>query len=347
MNAVIPCADQVRARNARLVLSLILLLVVALFAMLLVGTRGIDIGTDTHVYAGFFMALREGTVITRFEPGFVLLTGMLAATGMSVVAYQCALFAFMLLTVVLSSRRYFAYLSDERGYLTYLTATLLFLLVSPVFVNATINAMRQGLASLLVFTALLSFYRHQWRSFFLYGALAVSIHYSSALYLIFAPALLLSVRRLRIVAALAFLAYCSGLTMIVVRAAVPSVYTLVMDYSPSATYRAGVRLDFAVFSIFWYLLPFMAARVVREPFSTRIKEGTAVYLALLLPFFAVGWGNYSNRYLLSAWLAISLILAAMAYFSRLPPLRNPLLLRGALLASCGVFYYYVTNMVIL
>jgi len=250
MSAVIRSTDEFRTGNARLVLSLILLAAVGLFAILLIGTRGLDVGTDTHEYAGFFLALRNGSVTTRFEPGFVLLTGILAHAGVSVVAYQCALFAFMLLTIVLSTRRYLAYLTGElRGYLTYLSAGLLFLFISPVFVNASINAVRQGLASLLVFTALLSFHRRQWRSFFVYGALAASMHYSSLLYLLFAPVLLLSVRWLRIVAALAFLAYCSGLTMILVRAAVPPVYTMVMAYSANATYRAGVRLDLSLIHI--------------------------------------------------------------------------------------------------
>jgi hypothetical protein len=81
------------------------------------------------------------------------------------------------------------YLDSERGYLTFLTAGLMFLFLSPMFVNASINAVRQGLAALLVFTALLAFHRRQWRNFIVYGALASSFHYSSLLYLAFAPML--------------------------------------------------------------------------------------------------------------------------------------------------------------
>ena len=64
------------------------------------------------------------------------------------------------------------------------------LYVSPMFVNASINAVRQGLAALLVFTALLSFQQRKWWPFALYGALASSLHLSSLLYLVFAPLLL-------------------------------------------------------------------------------------------------------------------------------------------------------------
>lgn len=346
MATVVPYSTSSSA-NARAVLSLMLVAAVCLVVDAVVGLRGINVGTDTHAYAGFFLSMREGLVATRFEPGFVLVTRALSATGMSVTAYQACLFGLLLLTVVVSTRRYFAYLGSERSYLTFLTAALMCLLLSPVLVNASLNAVRQGLASLLVFTALLSFCQHRWRDFVLFGVLATSFHYSSLLYLLFAPALLLSTRSLRIVAALAFLAYCSGLTMILVRIGAPAVYTTVMDYSANATFRAGVRVDFAVFSIFWYVLPYMVSRLVRTPFSERVKRSASIYLVLVLPFFLVGWGNYSNRYLLPAWLSASLIAAAILCYSRVSILRNPLLLRGGLVVASAVFTYYVTHMVIL
>jgi hypothetical protein len=67
---------------------------------------------------------------------------------------------------------------------------------------------------------------------------------------------------------------------------------------------------------------------------------------MLLPFYLLGWGNFSNRYLLSAYLAISLMVAAMFFHSRVSILRNPILLRAGLIVSCAVFYYYVSNQVL-
>jgi hypothetical protein len=66
-----------------------------------------------------------------------------------------------------------------------------------------------------------------------------------------------------------------------------------------------------------------------------------------LPFFAIGWGYFSNRYLLPGWLAVSLVLAAMACHSRLALVRNPLLIRVGLVASCAVFYFYVTRGIVI
>lgn len=345
-NSLAQYSDETSTRNAWIGLSVILVLVACLIAASLVGMRGINVGTDTHEYAGFFETIANGRSETRFEPGFVLVTRLLAATGIGVIAYQWALFGILLLTVWVASRRYFDYLGGERGYLTFLTASLAFLFVSPMFVNAAINAVRQGLASLLVFAALLAFHRRQWRAFIGFGILATGFHYSALLYLACAPVLLLGIRSMRIIALLGFLAYCTGLTMVVVRSAVPALYVAVMSYSPEATYRAGVRIDFAVFSIFWYMLPYLMSGLVREPFRQRIKDSTAVYLVMLLPFFLVGWGNYSNRYLLPAYLTASLIVAAIFCNGRTPFLRNPLLLRAGLIVSSFVFCYYVTYQVI-
>lgn len=333
--------------NARVLLSAILLITAGLIADVIVGTRGIDVGSDTYVYAGFFQSLNGGAAYeTRFEPGFVAVTRAAAAIGVSLAGYQMMLFGLLLVIAVFAARYYHQYLGGTKGLLTFLIASLMFLLFSPMFVNASINAVRQGLAGLLVFVALLAFQRRQWGTSFMYGLLATSFHYSSLMYLVFAPLLLVNIKLLRLVAVAAFVAYCTGLTMVVVRAASPALYNTVMDYSEASLFRSGVRIDFAVFAIFWYVLPLIMAPMLRKPFSANIKDSTAVYLVMLLPFFAVGWGNFSNRYLLPAYLAASLMVAAVFCHNRLAILRNPILLRAGLFVSCAAFAYYVTNQVI-
>ena len=348
LNPAVPAAvPRYGNAMASTALSALLLIAAGAFGCWLIGTRSLDLGTDTSTYAVFFARLDQGPIITRLEPGFVAISYVLNRLGLGVTGYQAALFLLMLLTVLVSTRKYFAYLASSRDYLTFLCASLMLLYVSPMFVNATINAVRQGLAALLVFVALLSFQQRKWWQFALYGAVACSLHSSSALYLLFAPALLLGANTLRLVAAAAFLLYCSGLSMTLVQSLVPSLYGVVMEYTANPNYRSGVRVDFAVFSIFWYALPHLAGQLVHLPYREEIKRSTAVYLVMLLPFFAIGWGYFSNRYLLPGWLAVSLIVAAMLCHSRLAILRNPLVIRLGLIASCGVFYFLVTNGIVI
>ncbi|HEY0505378.1 MAG TPA: EpsG family protein [Lysobacter sp.] len=328
-------------------ISVLVLLLVAVFASWLVGTRPLDIGTDTNTYAGFFEGQNELGVETRLEPGFVYLTYALWKLGVGVTGYQTALFVLLLGTVVASTRRYFDYLGGTRGYLTFLGAAVMLLFVSPMFVNASINAVRQGLAALLVFTSLLSFQEKRWGRFVIYGAIASSLHLSSLLYLVFAPVLLFGTRMQRLIAATAFVMYVTGISMALVRAVLPSLYELVMTYTAHSYVRSGVRIDFAVFSIFWYLLPLMLSPLVQAEYRQKVKDSTAVYLVMMLPFFGIGWGFFSNRYLLPAWLAASLIMAAVVVHCRIPLVRHPLLLRFGLLLSCAVLYYYVNNEIII
>ena len=328
-------------------LSLILLLAVAVFCCWLVGTRSLDVGTDTEAYAGFYQRLNGGVVETRLEPGFVYLSYVLRQMGVSVIGYQAALFALLLGAAAVATRRYFHYLGASAGFFTLLSASVMFLLISPMFVNASINAIRQGLAAPLIFASLLAFHQRYWWKFALWGALATSFHYSSLLYMAFAPVLLLRPSFQRYAAAAAFFFYVSGLSMAAVRVALPSVYQIVMEYAATTRFESGVRVDFAVFSIFWYVLPHVLAPMVRFPYRERIKDSTAVYLVLLLPFFSIGWGFFSNRYLLPGWLAVSLILAAVLCHNRVAILRNPLLIRLGMIASCAVFYVLVTRVIVI
>ena len=311
------------------------------------GTRSLEVGTDTSVYAGFYESLGHTALRTRLEWGFVFVSSAVKMLGVGVIGYQIALFALLLLIAMVACYKYFHYLGGGRGFLVFLAASLMLLYVSPMFVNGSINAIRQGLAALLIFSALLSFLRRQWFQFLLFGALASSLHVSSLMYLAFAPALLVSARTLRWIAAGAFVLYVSGLSMTLVRTFIPSLYTFVQEYAANPDYRSGVRVDFAVFSIFWYLLPHMLAPLIREPYREAVVKSAAVYLVMVLPFFAVGWGSYSNRFLLPPWLAASLIVAAVMCFSRLSLLRSPALIQLGLLASCGALYFYVTNGVVI
>lgn len=325
------------------ILSVVLIACVSVFACWVVGSRPLDIGTDTQTYAQFFERLGNGPVETRLEPGFVVLSMALRELGLDIAGYQAALFATMLLTVFVAVHVYHRALDRPGGELGLLSAALMLLFVSPMFVNASINAIRQGLASLIVFSALLSFQQRRWWQFVVFGAVATSLHLSSLLYLLCAPVLLLRARWQAIIAALAFLAYISGLSMKAVGVVSPALYGFVMEYTANDRTRSGVRVDFAVFSIFWYLLAWLVSPLVHASLRKAFRHSTAVYVAMLLPFFAVGWGFFSNRYLLPALLAASVMFAAVVRFNRISGLRHPFTIRLGLIASCGLFAWYVGN----
>ena len=327
--------------------TVMLLVAVATFACWLIATRSLDTGTDTQVYATFFSNLANRPIETRLEPGFVYISMFVHGLGFGIPGYQAVLFGLLLVTVLISTRAFYRYLGATIGYITFLSAAGMLLLLSPVFVNSSINAVRQGLAALLVFTALMAFEQRQWRRFCAYGLIAILLHFSSALYIAFAPVLFLGYRRLRYVAVAAFIIYASGASMDLVRSLSPALYSIAMEHAANLNYRSGVRLDFALFSMAWYALPFIAAPLVQEPYRERLKQATSLYLVMLLPFFMIGWGFFSNRYLLPAWQAASLIVGAMLSLSRFRLLRSPALIDLGLLFAVGIFYYYVQTGIVI
>ncbi|MBD9478919.1 EpsG family protein [Pseudoxanthomonas sp. PXM02] len=328
-------------------LGVLVVLAVAAFACWVVGSRPLHIGEDTETYAAFFDALGAGLPETRLEIGFVYLSYALRRLGLGLQGYQTALFGLMLLAVTVAVRINHRRFPPSQAYPTLLCASLMLLFISPMFVNASINAVRQGLAAPLVFAALLCFQQRRWVGFVALGALAASLHTSSLLYLACAPALLLKPNVLRAVALLACLAYVAGLTMKMVGVAAPSLYTTVMEYTANDNYRAGVRIDFAAFTLFWYLLMLGVAPWVQAEARRALADAASVYLVMALPFFMIGWGYFSNRYLLPAWMAMSLILAAACCYSRVAPLRHPLVLGAGLLTSCGVLYVFVSRGIVI
>lgn len=337
-----------RYPHAQTALTLVIILVACLYTTWLVAVRPLDTGTDTRVYAGIFEAMRAGLPETRLEFGFIYLTYALYNLGLSVTAYQGALFVALLGSVMVAVGAYHARFADACRLSTYLAASLMLLFVSPMFMQGAINAIRQGISAPLLLAAMLQFQRRKWFAFALLGFLATSFHLSSGLYLAFAPLLLFRRNTQIAVGLLAFFAYVSGLSRLLVQVALPSLYEFVMEYTANdaAFTKIGVRPDFAVFSVFWYVLAWLALPMVSQRFRDAVRDGAAIYLVLLLPFFAVGWGYYSNRYLLPGWWTASLLLAAVLCCNRMPLLRSPLTLGVGLLASCGLFAYFINNNIV-
>lgn len=320
----------------RLALRIIVLAVICTGTSILVGSRGIDVGTDTSSYIQVFKWSKEA--FPYFEPGFSVVTYGLAQLGLGQAGYLTGLYLVLLATVLVSTRKYWQYLGREQDYLVFLAASLMMLFLSPMFTTASINILRQGLSALLVFTALLSFHQRQWWQFVFFGIVAASFHYSALNYLFFAPVLLLGRRMVWPVAIVSAVLYLSGLSEIMVKIAVPSAYTFLINYG---NYEGGIELKDALFSLFCLAIPFLLSDLTYSPYNQRIKSSGAVFLVMLLPFFAVGWGGYPTRYLFTAWLSLSLIVAAIICNSRVTLLRTYLFNGVGLIVSSAVFYIYI------
>ena len=151
-----------------------------------VGTRNLSVGTDTINYQAYFASTQSCMCLNPpFEPGFQVLTMVVAALGVGSAVYffvlSLAMF-FIVNAIAAEMCRQAGYGTESARLFRYLILALF--LISPFFVTANINVLRSGISGLLVVYALLALSDRRWKAYLAVSALAVSIHYSSLLYVL-------------------------------------------------------------------------------------------------------------------------------------------------------------------
>lgn len=97
----------------------------------------------------------------------------------------------------------------------------------------------------------------------------------------------------------------------------PQIYFFVADYGTLANnverLKTGVRVDFAVFTLMllWLVSFFTKLSAIKN--DTFILRLFCYASASTIPFFMLGWGYYSNRYLFTAWFLILIMLLSFSF----------------------------------
>ncbi|MEX1200852.1 MAG: EpsG family protein [Methylophaga sp.] len=288
------------------------------FLAILVGARDLDVGTDTLRYAEWYAVIADcyclwGTV----EPGFNVFSLIISLISDSTVFYFFVIsMALFIMTNVISGKVVNLDSQLEKKNKQLISALILMaFLVSPFFVSAHINAIRQGMAAFIVFYAFLSFYDRSWVKFLIASVLAISIHTTSIMYLVLFPLLLIPFHILFAMSVGLSITYASGFSEVMVmhlsNALDLPLYDFVAGYQENQAYQSGVRYDFLIFS--WLGLCFA---LIGRYFSNKKKVITSllsVYIILMIPFLILGFANFSNRYAYTAWLFLSVLTAYAAY----------------------------------
>lgn len=295
-----------------------LLLIGQILIAIVIGARGLEIGADTARYADWFKVVAEcHCLYGNAELGFNLFGLLIAFINDSVVLFFfCICMALFALTNIIAEK--VANLDSQlehRNRQLIFGLILLAFLFSPFYISAHINAIRQGMAAFIVFYAFLSLHDRNWGKFILASIIAVSFHFSSAMYLALFPVLLLPFRFVLALGIGFSLLYATGLSEEIVREVsnllhLP-LYDFVAGFRTDVNYQSGIRYDFLIFS--WSGLLF--ALIVRFFISKQetISELIKIYILLLIPFLTLGFANFSNRYAYTAWLFLSILTAYAAY----------------------------------
>mgnify|MGYP002376948595 CR=1 FL=1 len=317
-----------------------------LVAAVAAGFRSRETGSDTWYYSDYFVdALVCHCTDGRFEPGFQLLVRIATLLGDQpstlLVLVCCVLWCLALLIARETSR---AVTGPEMSRVHVWALVFAAIFASPFYVSANVNALRHGIAALLLALGALKAAQRQWRGALVCGLLAVCFHYSSILYL---PALavpLLPVAVVYSVTAVLMLVYSLGLseplvTWISSVTNIP-IAEIVTSYSPGAEYSSGVRLDFVAFSLGLFAVCYFGRAARRD--LTAYTVLCRMYLVLLWPFLVLGFGNFANRYAFAAWMFVSVLLGvrAAAWASVRIDARATI---GAMLVASAVFVVAAFN----
>lgn len=307
---------------------------------LLVGARPDSIGTDTLIYRQMYDHVAQCQCwLADIEPGFNHLMAKLSALQWTAIDYLTAISALQLLLMIYLAKRTTSLLHYPAGQnFKWLLIFMLLMLLSPFFISAQTNVLRQAVGGLFLFLAALSLLQARYIPLIIWAFLAANFHATTMLYMVFMAGLLLSFNIVAGISLALFVLYITGASQLLIEllshlSGLP-IYQTINDYSNNDSYNRGIRFDFAVFSIFPLALYFIAQWLDvhhKDQWLARLRFTLKLYLLLLIPFWLFGWANYADRFAFYAWFAMPLVLTIFI-FPLLNRLSNGLLFISMVLA---------------
>lgn len=324
-------------------------LVLGVFGVLAVftGLRDGSVGTDTEVYSAIYTQIRDcNCFVDGVEPLFALLALVVGyfESSPAIFFISVSLIQFGLAYLLSVALRALSF--KDGGGKSFQLLFFSLVLASPFFLNAQVNLLRQGIGAPLVLLSAVYFFRRRFWLSLLSAVIAIGFHYSSVLFLVLFPLLRLERKWLYALVGLLAGAYILGATESLVGAASELVgfpiYSFFQDYGADADYGRGVRYDFLAISV----LPLVMLQVINLVFKSwlfvdRVDGAERIYLLLLVPFLLLGWGAFSDRYLLNAWLFAPALIALM--LARFVPGRGALLAVTLVFVAVVVYGYFLAG----
>lgn len=296
---------------AFLVVISILLLVVALAT----GHRPVHVGSDTALYWAIYDEALNGQELShRFEFLYDFLSSLFAFFSLNKGIYFSFLSALSLSLFFLSFtnfNRYFSRSPCDAGLFVY---GFLLLITSTIFYAAQVNVIRQGIscAALFCFYSCLLTRRYGFTLFFS-AFVALGFHFTAIFFILLSFCLALSYRSVLSGTLVLFLLYTSGATIqfVTLTSSLSGIdfFGKITEYGAGLEYTSGIRLDFAFFSLcLGGLLDIFGRFLVPSRQRERFLNSVKIYWLLLIPFLIFGFGAFSDRLLLNAWLYFSIVL---------------------------------------
>lgn len=276
-----------------------------------IGMRPHHVGSDTIGYIEYynhFVAQDLGAL--KYDYLFLNIRSPLSFLGFSSSGFLTFFALINFLNISLLSKNLANYLSTVGSYRLFLIL-LSSLCISPFFLCAQVNVLRQGVAIFILFIYyLLLLERKSLFLLMLFAVLAQGFHHTSILFILFSFLIYFRYSLVICITWAVACCYVLGITQYLIHLFSPSIYEHIMSYGVDSGYQLGIRYSFVLFTLgaglsFHLLGKYLLPNIEQGKFFSLLK----VYWLLTLPFFFLGFGTYSDRFLLPAWIYLSIICA--------------------------------------
>lgn len=317
-------------------------LTIILIISIIVAFRDYSIGVDTlnyvdnYIYNGSY----EG-----FEPAFraVIKFFNLLTTDPTL------FFGFICFFITIFYYKTYEELDyNHKPYYTLILFSLL--LFSSWYINANTNGIRQGMSLAVLYYAYVKyFFNKKYFKFTIFYIISISFHYSTFMVLPFLFLYLLSLKHIVLIWLCVGLLYILGFNEIIFYNVLnilgqSDIYFKVKNYAEGEIMYYGFHWSFFFYTIFFPLFSLFLS------YLTKNKEFLPIpllkfYMILNLPFFILGFANFSNRYAVVSWFLIPLL--QLSIIKQMDFSKHSLKFISISLFCFGIIYFYLFRINIL
>jgi len=286
-----------------------IILFVLLFLSIYIGFRDFTVGTDTPTYYKFFMMVNNNIDTRISEPLFQLFAKICYSITpdfflfTSVISFISCIFYFLFYRFILEKDNIPI---NSKYYIIFVS--FLIMIISPFFWNSQLNVMRIGVAiPIFLFGSYYLFLNKPFKAL-LFFIISIMFHFSMIMFLPFI--FLVYLREKYIILFFIFLSliYVSGIGEIVFNllsnklSAIASLKYYLSNAMNERGYKNGVRYDFYVFTLFFFILAFK-----NRKYSYSSEFLFKLYTVLSFPFLIIGFINFSDRIIMISWSLIPIL----------------------------------------
>lgn len=307
-------------KNNKRIEVLFLTIIFLFFTIILaifIANRDVTVGEDTLNYITLYQEIIDNSDSAINELIFIFLSKFTELFNSS---YQLLFFLISFISILTYIS--FIYLSfsvfnfEDNSKIMILTILVFGLSLFSIFYwNTQLNIIRSGLAIPFLFISLYFAYLRNKKNFIIFYILSILSHTSTIIFLPFI--LLLYIKNSKIMKIYLFLSFIYvteiGEKIFFALTNLFSKLDAISYYLSYATenneYKAGVRIDFFLFTTFFYLILYVIQKRNRE-FDLLFK----MYSILFFPFLCIGFISYSDRLLINVWNLIPLVLISGIFY---------------------------------